>query len=269
MSMPSLDSAGWMIVFVWCFFGGCVGSFLNVVVYRLPLGLSLISPPSHCPRCKNPIPWFDNVPVFGWIMLRGKCRHCRSAIAIRYPLVEAVTAAMFGLLTAAGYLFHGPNLFYVDNIYYLFLLCTLLCTGLIELDGNQPPKKLFVPVLALGVVPWFWPMPWPLAARPELPDWFSGPVNILVGLATGAVLGGVAYGLPRLRRPNGLAFGLLCVGLILGWQAVSVLALATVMTDAMFWFSSPAWSRLRPPPSLVLWILSLLWILVWSSLALH
>jgi leader peptidase (prepilin peptidase) / N-methyltransferase len=267
--MLPLDATGWMIVLVWVFLGGSVGSFMNVVVYRLPLGLSLIWPPSHCPRCKNPIPWFDNVPVFGWIMLRGKCRHCRLPIAIRYPLVEAIAAAMFGLTAFAGCLSHGPILFYVGNIYYLFLLGTLLCAGLIELDGNRPPWKLYVPALLVGaVLPWFWPMDWPLAAWPGLPDWVSVPVNVLAGISVGVVLGGAARWMPRLRKPNGLALGLPCVGLILGWQAAGVLAIATMAVDAVFWRASPALSRLRPPPSLVLWFLGLLWILIWSSLAL-
>jgi leader peptidase (prepilin peptidase) / N-methyltransferase len=122
-------------------FGGCVGSFLNVVVYRLPNGLSLISPPSHCPQCKEPIRWYDNVPVFGWIMLGGHCRHCHGWIPIRYPLVEAFTAAMFAALAmvedplTAAYPCH------------LMLLCTLLCAVLIKVDGNRPPWRLFVPAL--------------------------------------------------------------------------------------------------------------------------
>ena len=77
----SPDAAHWLIVLWLCLVGGAVGSFLNVVVYRLPLGISLIRPPSHCPACKQPIRWFDNVPVFGWIMLRGRCRNCRSSIS--------------------------------------------------------------------------------------------------------------------------------------------------------------------------------------------
>ena len=81
----------WFIVF-----GACVGSFLNVLVYRLPRGKSLIHPPSHCPSCGNLIRWYDNVPVFGWINLRGKCRDCGSPISIRYPCVEGFCAALFG-----------------------------------------------------------------------------------------------------------------------------------------------------------------------------
>src|SRR6266550_4282072 len=80
--------------------GACVGSFLNVVVWRLPRGESLVSPPSHCPKCNHKLAWFDNVPILGWIMLRGRCRYCAAPISPRYPIVEFATAALF----AATYL---------------------------------------------------------------------------------------------------------------------------------------------------------------------
>jgi leader peptidase (prepilin peptidase) / N-methyltransferase len=75
--------------------GACVGSFLNVVVWRLPRGQSLVSPPSHCPKCQTPLRWYDNVPVLGWLMLSGRCRYCGERISPKYPLVEAATGALF------------------------------------------------------------------------------------------------------------------------------------------------------------------------------
>src|SRR3954451_1463488 len=75
--------------------GACVGSFLNVVIWRLPRGESLVTPPSHCPKCNHKLAWYDNVPIFGWIFLRGKCRYCSERISARYPIVEFVTAALF------------------------------------------------------------------------------------------------------------------------------------------------------------------------------
>ena len=83
--------------------GAAIGSFLNVCVYRLPRDLSLVSPPSACPSCHTPIRWFDNVPVFGWILLGGKCRACRAPISSRYPLVELTVALLwFGSAWAWG-----------------------------------------------------------------------------------------------------------------------------------------------------------------------
>ncbi len=90
------------IIFVFAL-GACVGSFLNVVVWRLPRGESLVTPPSHCPKCNRPLNWYDNIPIFGWIKLRGKCRFCRQPISPRYPIVELLTAALFAFYFIAFY----------------------------------------------------------------------------------------------------------------------------------------------------------------------
>lgn len=93
---------------VWLVFtailGACVGSFLNVVAYRLPEGRSLVSPPSACPKCEHKLAWYDNVPVLGWLWLRGRCRYCSVPISPQYPAVEAVTALLFGGWYAVCYM---------------------------------------------------------------------------------------------------------------------------------------------------------------------
>ena len=81
----------WLIFFM--LIGACVGSFLNVVIYRLPEGKSVIHPPSCCPRCGHRLAWYDNVPVLGWLWLRGKCRYCGEPISVQYPIIEAIVAA--------------------------------------------------------------------------------------------------------------------------------------------------------------------------------
>ena len=81
-----------IIVFV---LGASLGSFINVVVYRLPAGLSVLWPPSRCPKCLNRLKAYDNVPVFGWVWLNGRCRYCQPQISRRYPLVEALTGIIF------------------------------------------------------------------------------------------------------------------------------------------------------------------------------
>ena len=75
--------------------GSIVGSFLNVCIYRMPLGLSVVSPPSHCPACKYSIPWYLNVPLLTWLLLRGQCAHCRAPISPRYFFVEMLTGLAF------------------------------------------------------------------------------------------------------------------------------------------------------------------------------
>ncbi len=79
-------------------FGLAIGSFLTVVVARVPVGESIVSPGSACPRCGTPIAWRDNIPVLSWLLLRGRCRHCGEPISIRYPLIELGTAAVFVLV---------------------------------------------------------------------------------------------------------------------------------------------------------------------------
>lgn len=78
--------------------GLAVGSFLNVVVYRLPRGMSLVHPGSACPSCGAPVKWYDNVPLVSWAILRGRCRQCRQPISIRYPLIELATGAVFAVV---------------------------------------------------------------------------------------------------------------------------------------------------------------------------
>jgi leader peptidase (prepilin peptidase)/N-methyltransferase len=115
--------------------GAVIGSFLNVVAYRLPRGESLISPGSRCPECETPIKPYDNVPVLGWLLLRGRCRACGTRIAWRYPAVEAVT----GLLCAAVVLRFGADR---DAWLGLVLVLLLVPITLIDLDYQIIPNKL-------------------------------------------------------------------------------------------------------------------------------
>lgn len=90
-------------------YGACVGSFLNVVIYRLPEGKSLIRPGSHCPHCGRKLPWWENIPILAWFYLGGKCRQCRNRISFQYPAVEAATAGLFALTFLCYYVFAGPR----------------------------------------------------------------------------------------------------------------------------------------------------------------
>src|ERR1700754_248344 len=116
-------------------FGAVVGSFLNVVAYRLPRKESLLHPGSRCPRCETPIKPYDNVPVLGWLLLRGRCRACGASISWRYPLVEAVT----GLLCAAVVLKYGAD---SDVWLPLVFVILLVPITLIDLDHHIIPNVL-------------------------------------------------------------------------------------------------------------------------------
>lgn len=122
-------------------FGASVGSFLNVVIYRLPAGLSLLHPPSRCPKCLHPLRPHDNVPVLGWLWLRGRCRYCKTPISPRYPLIEAAT----GLLFVGAWLGFGWS---VPSFGYWFFFSCLIALSLIDLDTMTLPN----PLTRLGVV---------------------------------------------------------------------------------------------------------------------
>lgn len=126
-------------------FGACIGSFLNVVVYRIPAGISLVYPPSRCPRCFHGLGISENVPIFGWLWLRGRCRWCKTKISSRYPIVEAVTGTIFALVFwRFGYS--------IETIGYCAFLSWLLSLSLIDLDTMTLPAVLTKSGLVLGLV---------------------------------------------------------------------------------------------------------------------
>ena len=164
LSEAGFSATAYWLLALWLFAaGGIIGSFLNVVVYRLPAGLSIVMPGSHCPRCKRHIRWFDNVPVLSWLLLGGRCRDCHEPISLRYPLVEAATALLFLAVGGADYFrtqagcYGGwpPSLVSpgvasspavvvpqatdilhvsISCVFHLVLLCTLFAAALIEYD---------------------------------------------------------------------------------------------------------------------------------------
>jgi leader peptidase (prepilin peptidase)/N-methyltransferase len=132
--------------------GACVGSFLNVVAWRLPREESLLWPGSHCPRCGTPLAWFENVPVLGWLWLRGRCRHCHRPIAARYPLVELLTSGLWVamLLARPEGLGASPDPWLLLASGWL-LASWLLPLVLIDLDRLWLPEPLCRWGLVLGL----------------------------------------------------------------------------------------------------------------------
>jgi leader peptidase (prepilin peptidase) / N-methyltransferase len=126
-------------------FGAVIGSFLNVVAHRVPLGESLVSPGSHCPHCDAPVKPYDNVPVVSWLVLRGRCRTCGVPISPRYPLVELLTAIVFAAVVAA----RG---FDDDLVLELPFVALLIALAAIDLDHRILPNKIVYPMAAYGVI---------------------------------------------------------------------------------------------------------------------
>lgn len=131
----------WLLVFAT---GSAIGSFLNVVVYRIPANLSIIYPPSRCPRCLHSLGKAENIPILGWLRLRGKCRHCGVKISPRYPLVEAATGLMF----LAVFFRFGASL---ETLGYWAFLSWLLALSLIDLDTMTLPHALTKSGLIVGL----------------------------------------------------------------------------------------------------------------------
>jgi leader peptidase (prepilin peptidase)/N-methyltransferase len=125
--------------------GLCFGSFLNVCIYRLPLGISVVTPRSACPKCHKGIALYDNMPVLSWLILRGRCRHCKARISPRYLLIELLT----GLLFLGCYWYFGLTLSTLKYCAFAFLLLGLIFT---DAETKLLPDKLTLPGLALGVV---------------------------------------------------------------------------------------------------------------------
>ncbi|MEL0625960.1 prepilin peptidase [Salinibacterium amurskyense] len=193
--------------------GLAVGSFLNVVVWRLPRGENLTSPPSACPKCEHRIRWYDNVPVVGWLVLRGRCRDCSEPISARYPLVEAATAVAFGLTAA----FIGAETSLIWPLpAFLYLAAISIALTLIDLDTQTLPNRIVLPSIVVGAVLL-------AVASAGTGNWGA----LLGALAGGAALF-VFYFIIAIVQPRGMGMGdvklAAVLGLYLGWLGWGVVA---------------------------------------------
>lgn len=125
--------------------GAAIGSFLNVVIYRVPAGLSILWPSSRCPKCLHQLGKTENVPILGWLWLRGRCAHCKTKISPRYPIVEAVTAILFLLI----FLQFGIT---IQTLGFWIFLSWLLVLALIDFDTMTLPNILTKPGLIMGLI---------------------------------------------------------------------------------------------------------------------
>jgi leader peptidase (prepilin peptidase) / N-methyltransferase len=187
-------------------FGLAVGSFLNVCIYRLPRGGSLLGPPSHCTVCDRFLRWYENIPVLSYLGLRGRCRTCHTRISPVYPIVEIATSATFVVMVAEL----GWNPLLVPR---LLLGCALIVLALIDLEQRILPNVITVPGIVVGFAFSFF-LP---------PGWVASLLGILVG---GGSLLLIAEGYYRIRGQEGLGMGdvkmLAMIGAFLGWKLMLV-----------------------------------------------
>jgi len=224
-------------------FGLAFGSFLNVCIHRLPLGESVAKERSACPACKRPIAFYDNIPVLSWLILRGRCRNCKSRISARYLVVELLTAALF----VACYNYFGLTLATLKYCVFGFLLLGLIFT---DAETKLLPDKLTLPGLALGVlfsllVPvrdvasQFLPAMMNLPFSADLATRLFSLLDSLLGAALGAsfIYGAGAVYL-RWRGMEGMGFGdvklMAMVGAFLGIKLTILTIFAASLAGSLF-----------------------------------
>lgn len=195
----------WLALVAVAAYGLALGSFLNVVIHRLPREMSLLRPPSHCPACGVTVPWYDNVPVLAYVLLLGRCRHCRAPIGIRYPLVELATAGF----VLAVYLHWGFTLVGAQAALLVLLLIPL---ALIDLEHHLLPDWLTLPGLAAGLAL-------------SLAGGLVAPLEAVIGAALGAAVPiAVILAYRWWRGVEGMGLGdvklLAMVGAFLGWRGM-------------------------------------------------
>lgn len=198
--------------------GLALGSFANVCIHRIPLGQSIVRPPSSCPRCGSRIPFYDNVPLVSYLLLMGKCRNCRGPISLRYPIVEGLT----GLLSLLLFSMYGAGFQYLQ---WLLFTLTLVIISFIDLDHRIIPDVLSLPGILVG---------WAVSFLPWGIDW----VDSLIGsLAGGGSLYAVAVVYEWMTGREGMGGGdiklLAMIGAWMGWQALPLIVLISSLTGAV------------------------------------
>lgn len=204
----------WIAAVFYAVFGLCVGSFLNVVIARLPAGRSIAYPGSACPGCGTAIHWYDNIPVLSYVALGGRCRACRATISWRYPFVELMCGALF----AAAYLRFGSG---TQLLAALVLLSTLVAITGIDVDHQIIPDVLSLPGIALGLLVSLAPggIGWKDSVLGTL---LGGGVFIVIIVASGIVLGQPGMGIGDVKLGAML-------GAFLGWKLVLLSILLSVL----------------------------------------
>jgi leader peptidase (prepilin peptidase)/N-methyltransferase len=199
--------------------GLMVGSFLNVVVHRLPLGESLVRPRSRCVGCGAQLAAYDNVPVLSWIVLRGRCRHCRAPISARYPAIEAVTAVAFALVVAVG----G---FDSELALGLPFAALMIAVAAIDLEHRVVPNKLLAPAAAWAIAAWA------VVDPGFLPEALAGGAGAFAFLLLAALAypAGMGMGDVKLAGTMGLYLGLSVVpALAIAFLTGSIVGIAIVL----------------------------------------
>lgn len=213
--MFDLDALSYIFIFL---IGAIFGSFANVVIYRLPKDESVVKPGSHCMSCNTPVRWFDNIPIFSWFILRGKCRHCHAKYSFRYPFVELLMAGLFAL----SYHYAGWSWSLLE---YLFFVFGLVVCSFIDFDHMILPDEFTLSGIVIGLVGAF------LNPQREFLDALLG---VLMG---GGFLWGVAYVYYLLTKREGMGGGdiklLGWIGALLGWKSIPFVIMSSAVIGSV------------------------------------
>ena len=182
--------------------GLMIGSFMNVCIYRLPLGKSPVRPRSSCTTCGHVLAWYENIPIGSYLVLRGRCAGCGSKISMMYPIIEAITGAMF----FGAYVWYGPSLLLIAR---LIFGCMLIVLFVIDLQHQILPNVITLPGIVVGL----------LLSEIAGPGWLASLIGAAAG---GGTLWLIAEGYYRVRKEDGLGMGdvkmLAMIGAFLGWK---------------------------------------------------
>lgn len=205
--------------------GGLWGSFSNVCIYRLPLDKGVVSGRSYCPRCKKQISWYDNIPIFSYLFIQGKCRKCKNKISVQYLVVELLNILSF----ATVYFFYGIS---ITTVLLMILALVFVIIFFIDLKHYIIPDSLTFPLMVLGFLKSF---------DPNLNEIFPNYINSLIGGVFGyGIIWLIIFFYKVLRNKEGMGLGdaklLAAIGFWFGWIAIpfvifssSVIALFTVL----------------------------------------
>ncbi len=206
----------WLCLFF--ILGALLGSFANVVICRLPLNESIVRPRSRCRKCKSAVAWYDNVPIFSFLVLRGRCRNCYEKIGWRYPLVELIMALGF----AAFFYWHGFHFFLIEHLIFFF---SLVIVSFIDLDHMILPDSFTLSGIVIGLI-----------------GAYLNPSRVFSEALFGALMGGgflwlVAYVYFLVRKQEGMGGGdiklLAWIGAVLGWQSIPFVILVSCLFGSL------------------------------------
>lgn len=218
----------WVVAFGW---GAAWGSFFNVAIYRWPRGMSVVTPPSHCPQCGAPIRAWTNVPILGWLFLRGKASCCGAPISMRYPLVEVLGAALSLAIAEIWISRADPETLLLDAtieaVLYFVFAGGLLVATFVDLDWMEIPDEVSLPCTALGL------LSAPFRAEPGL---FSAAVGAGAGYLAVQLI--FVWGYERIAGRRGMGEGdaklMMMIGAFVGWRGALFSIVAGSLQGLLF-----------------------------------